>query len=85
MTKQIYKEKSSIISLLRKAILKLSSIEQRLEKLENKLDNSIQQSPNVTLYLNKSSAATCPQCNVDLSKNLACMSVNCPYACKVTC
>jgi hypothetical protein len=79
---------SKIISLLKQTIRRLSSIEDRLKQVENKLNMSNQHYTNIPLYVHnpaKSGTSACPQCNIDLSTNPVCMSVNCPYACKVTC
>ena len=84
------KHATIILSLLKKAILKLDSIEQRLAKLEQKssCNSNIPYSDSkvvtkLNYYVGDNS--NCPQCLQDLSKNPVCNSVNCPYACKVTC
>lgn len=84
------KHSTIILSVLKKVIHKLDSIEKRLAKLEQTssgqtaipyCDSKIVRKLNY--YVGDNSH--CPQCLQDLSKNSVCGSVNCPYSYKVTC
>jgi len=84
------KHSTIILSLLKKTISKLDSIDKRLAKLEQNTNTSETNSycnqkilTKLNYYVGDDS--TCLQCLQDLSKNTACNSVNCPYACKITC
>lgn len=84
------KHATIILSLLKKVLFKLDSIDKRLSKLEqNATSNEVMpycDSKIVTklnYYVGDNSH--CPQCLQDLSTNTVCNSVNCPYMCKVTC
>jgi hypothetical protein len=84
------KNSTLILTLLKKVIYKLDRIEERLAKLEQ-ISNFTPTIPysdsrvvtKLNYYVGDNS--NCPQCLQDLSKNPVCNSVNCPYACKVTC
>lgn len=81
--REIVDEISSQLSELKREIRDLKIEIQKLGELKNQLtvvgvDNQF--------AIQKIQGATCPSCNVNLSKgNICCMSTNCPYRMEVSC
>lgn len=75
-------KKSELKSQVEKLQSQLQTLNDRIAILE--VTSSSASSP-LQLPLFKQNNQNCQQCNNDLSKSSACMSVNCPHSYKVTC